>query len=194
MMRYFSLASGKIFFWEFVQNFPLLLGFIFSAENMKHKDWSLMLLTATLGSVIGALLIRYTEKYIVPDEQEPVKVTVTNGISFFVIMLGVAWYFAQSWSSWSFDIFLGALIGFGVGYAQDLAANKKTPGIRHILALMFAFAPALIVIRLLMDRLPPFLTVLILTTFMTGVIVVIDYLQPGKQKLSVGHQNLEYPR
>ncbi len=184
MKRYFSIATGKIFFWEFTQNFPLLLGFIFSLENMKHKNWLLMLLTSTLGSVIGALLIRHTEKYIVPGEEDPIKVTVTNGISFFVIMLGVAWYFAQAWSSWPSDIFLGILIGFGVGYAQDLAAEKKNPGVRHIQALSFAFVPALIVIRLLIDRLSPFSTVLFLTTLITTVIVVIEYLPP-KQKLHV---------
>ncbi len=184
MKRYFSMATCKIFFWEFTQNFPLLLGFIFSSENMKHKEWLLMFLTSTLGSMMGALLIRYTEKYIIPGEQDPMKVTMTNGISFFVIMLGVAWYFAQAWSSWPSDIILGVLIGFGVGYAQDLAADKKTPGVRHILALMFAFVPALIVLRWSMDRLSPFSAVLFLTTLVTAVIVVIEYL-PSKQKLHV---------
>lgn len=188
MKRYFSIATGKIFFWEFTQNFPLLLGFIFSVENMKHKEWLLMLLTSTLASGMGALLIRYTEKFIVPGEQDPVKVTMTNGISFFVIMLGVAWYLTQAWSSWPSDIFLGILIGFGVGYAQDLAADKKMPGVRHILALIFAFVPALIVIRLLIDRLAPFSAVILLTTLITSMIVFIEYL-PNKQKLQVVQQN-----
>jgi hypothetical protein len=181
-MKFYIRIVGKIFFWEFLQNYPLLLGFTIALENAKQQEWFLMFLSSSIGSLAGSLTIRYTETNIIPGEKEHIKVTVTNMISFFVIAVLVAIYFAQGWGSWQTDGLLGVLIGAGVGYSQDLAAGQKKPGIRHILALTAAFIPALIAIRFLTEFSSPVFASLTLNTLITLIIVVIDYLKSGDQQ------------
>ncbi|HNB52282.1 MAG TPA: hypothetical protein PK530_10085 [Anaerolineales bacterium] len=180
-MKINALRAGKIYFWEFFQNFPLLLGFTCSLASARQNDWWLIGLSASVGSILGALAIWYTDPFIVPGTREPFAVTRTNMIVFFLVAMGMALYFAQNWGTWPVDVLLGAILGMGVGYGQDLAAGTRKPGFRHILALMLAFVPAILTIRLITVRYPPLPASLILNAFMTLIIVTIDYLSPKQQ-------------
>ena len=181
-MKFFFQKQGKIFFWEFLQNFPLLLGFTFALDKAKHNAWVLMFLSSFFGSTIGSQIIRFTEPFILPGEREPVNVTITNMIIFFVTAIAMAVYFAQRWGSWWTDLCLGIFIGGFLGYAQDLAAGNNKIGFRHILALILAFIPALFAIRLLTERYTPLWAALLLNTMITLVIVLIDYLKINDRK------------
>ena len=174
-MKGFFRNHGRIFFWEFLQNFPLLLGFTMALNEAKHQAWGLMFLSGFLGSLVGSQMIRFTEPLIVSGEKESVLVTLTNMVVFLITTVAIAVYFAQRWGGWWTDLILGLFIGGGLGYVQDLAAGQKKPGIRHILALMFAFIPALLVIRLLTETFSPLWAALCLNFMVTLVIVLIDY-------------------
>jgi hypothetical protein len=178
-MKFYIRNAGKIFFWEFLQNYPLLLSFTIALNLAKQKEWLWMILSSFIGSVVGSLTIRFTESNIIPGEREPIMVTITNMIAFFVIAGVIAVYFAQRWGSWQTDVLLGVFIGGAVGYSQDLAAGKKMPGIRHILALIAAFVPALVAIRFLTELSTPLFASLTLNMMVTLIIVVIDYLSPA---------------
>lgn len=176
-MKGFLQKHSRIFFWEFLQNFPLLLGFTIALDEAKHQAWGGMLLSSLLGSLVGAQMIRYTEPLIVPGEREPVQVTRTNTMVFLITTVAIAVYFAQQWGAWWTDLLLGLIIGGMLGYAQDLASGQRKPGVRHILALMFAFIPALILIRLFTEIYPPLWSAFLLNSMVTLIIVLIDYSQ-----------------
>lgn len=169
----------KIFFWEFLQNLSLLLGFSFALHSAQKKMWLGVVLFSLFGSFVGSLTIRYTEHKIVPGEVEPLKVTLTNLVGFFIIAVCMAVYFAQAWGSWQLDVLWGVIFGVLVGYSQDLAAQQKKPGIRHILALTLAFVPALLAIRFFTGLFPPFWSAIFLNTLITSIIVWVDYLKPA---------------
>lgn len=171
------LRAGRIYFWEFFQNFPLLFGFTFALARAKQSAWLAMGLGALIGSALGALAIWYTEPFIVPGKRESWKVTITNMVVFFLIAVLMAFYFAQNWGTMLVDALLGAFIGFGVGYSQDWAAGDKKPGLRHMLALTAAFVPALIAIRVITSLWSPWVASLILNSFITFIIVWLDYLK-----------------
>jgi len=145
-------------------------------NEARHQAWGLMLLSGFLGSLVGSQMIRFTEPFIVPGEKESVHVTLTNMMIFLITTIAIAVYFAQRWGTWWTDLILGLFIGGMLGYAQDLAAGHKKPGIRHILALIFAFIPALLVIRLFTETYTPLWAALFLNFLVTLVIVLIDYL------------------
>ncbi|GAB4581462.1 MAG: hypothetical protein Fur0022_42090 [Anaerolineales bacterium] len=174
----------RIFFWEFLQNLPLLLGFVFALQSLREQAWMGMLGFSFAGSVAGSMMIRYTENNIVPGAREPISVTFTNIIVFFLIAGLVSIYFSQPWGSWQIDILLGALLGAGTGYAQDIAAGQFKPGWRHILALSLAFIPALITIRLITGYFHPLFGGIFLNLLVTLIIVCIDYLWTNSQSPS----------
>lgn len=166
---------GKVYFWEFLQNFPLLLGFLLALEQSNQKNWLFMFLFCFFGSVFGSFAIRYTEPKITSGKLEPLSVTLTNLVSFSLIAGIVAIYFSQGWGNWMTDCLIGFGLGIVVGYGQDLAEGKKKPGVRHILALSIAFIFALIAIRYVAQVFLPVWGGIILTAVVTLVIVMIDY-------------------
>lgn len=179
-MKINFLRAGKIYFWEFFQNFPLLFGFAFALSHAKQGAWWMMGMGALLGSALGALAIWLTEPFIVPGKRESWKVTLTNMVVFFLVAAVMALYFAQNWGATLVDVLLGAFIGFGVGYSQDLAAGERKPGFRHMLALAVAFIPALMAVRFITAHYSPLPASLILNAFITLIIVLIDYLSVKK--------------
>ncbi|NUM48719.1 MAG: hypothetical protein HUU38_28770 [Anaerolineales bacterium] len=175
------LRASRIFFWEFLQNFPLICGFTYALALAKQENWLWMFLSGFAGSLLGSLTIRFTEPFIVPGKKEAIKVTMTNVIVFFVVAMLMSIYFAQKWGGWLSDLALGILLGAGVGYTQDLAAGQKKPEARHILALSVAFTPTLFAIRALNEIAPPLYASFVLNLMVTLIIIVIDYLWTGDQ-------------
>jgi hypothetical protein len=171
-----------MFFWEFIQNLPLVAGLMVAVQW-----WQAALLTASIGAMIagsgfGALLIRLTEGNIVSRNQpssssgsrEPVSVTITNIVLMFIFMLILTVYLTADWSSILIDLPLGGLIGFILSAGQSKAAGRAV-SLRHSLAFTAAFPLALVTIRILSAGLPLLISILLITTVVTLIITFIDY-------------------
>jgi len=161
------------FCWEFVQNLPLVTGFLL-AVNFWQDSKIVSIACLVLGSLIGAWAIYLTESRIVQEHREPPRVVVTNIVLMAVLMFLAVLYFSQSWPSWQTDLLLGLVIGFVLASAQSLAAGEKI-GLRHCVALACAISLAMVGLRLFILPLPIWSGILILTSFLTLVITVWDY-------------------
>jgi hypothetical protein len=170
-----------MYFWEFIQNLPLVAGLMLALQWWQE---SLMISSITAmisGSLLGAFLIRLTEKNIVDEDQaglvgshEPISVTLTNIVVMFILMFILTVYLTAEWSTVFTDIPLGALIGFTLSASQSKAAGRPIGG-RHSLAFAAAFPIALIALRTLSTTLPVMPSILLLTLIVTLIITHIDY-------------------
>lgn len=176
------MQFGMKFFWEFIQNLPLVAGLILAIQLWQEGLMVTTLAAMITGSILGALLIRLTELRIIgghqsgglQEEQEPVAVTAMNAALMFLFMLILTVYLTAGWSSIATDLLAGSLIGLMLSAGQSLAAGRAV-GWRHSLAFTAAFPASIITIRLLTAILPLFITILFITTIVTLIITVIDY-------------------
>lgn len=164
----------RVLFWEFVQNLPLVTGFVMALSLWQRGQGGAAIACTATGSVTGSLVIRVTESKIVAGHREPLRVTVANVVTMAGLMLALVVYLSAAWSSWKTDLWAGACVGIVLGAVQDLAAREPI-GVRHCVALASSFSPALIGTRVLVDNLPLLGNILILTAVVTLIIVVVDY-------------------
>ncbi|MFZ0549109.1 MAG: hypothetical protein WAM60_26920 [Candidatus Promineifilaceae bacterium] len=172
-----------IFFWEFIQNLPLVAGLLAAIQLWQDSAVVAAVGTMFLGALLGATLIRLTEGKIVSQRpnhgleeysQEPVSVTVTNIALMFFFSLALTIYLTADWSSFLTDLLAGGLIGFALSAGQSKAARSPV-SIRHSLAFAAAFPAALITVRLLSAVFPIAISILVTTMLVTGIITLIDY-------------------
>jgi hypothetical protein len=164
-------------FWEFVQNLPLIAGFVWGLDLWQHHRPAGAMACMAAGSVIGSLAIWATEARIVHGHREPLRVVLTNIAVIALLMLVLTAYLSAPWSRWWLDVVLGAAAGLALGAAQDLAAGSPI-GIRHCAALGLSFTLGLVGVRLLAVSLPPLWSILTITTAVTVIIAVMDYGPP----------------
>jgi hypothetical protein len=164
----------KIVFWESAQNLPIIAGFIAALTLWQQSRWGSAIACIVTGSAIGALIIRITESKIVESRRESWRVTISNIAVMSVLAFVLIIYLSAQWSSWQTDLLFGALAGFGLAVAQDLAARERI-GIRHGIALGFAVFIILTGVRVLVAALPILANVLIITAVITLIISLIDY-------------------
>lgn len=168
-MRFF-----RALLWEFVQNLPLVAGFIGALWFWQQSKYMLAVACVVVSSVAGALIIRITESKIVEGHREPVRVTLVNIAVMTVLMFASVAYLSAGWSSWKTDLLVGGLAGIALGVAQDLTA-KKSIGIGHCIALACSGPAALIGIRVLVAALSILVNTLIITAVVTLIIALVDY-------------------
>lgn len=174
----------KIIFWEYLQNLPIMTGFVWGLKLWQGGRYGVAAGCVILGSVVGAILIALTEGKKVPGFREPRSVLVTNIIVIIIIMLLVMVYLTERWSSWLTDLGVGILSGAGLAVLQSLAAKGKI-GLIHCIALGTATPLVLISIRWLVSiGLSIWLNIALLSLLGTLVISVIDYLPDKLKKLS----------
>lgn len=164
----------RAFFWEFVQNLPLVAGVLYGLFFWQQARVASALACMVVGSILGAVIIWATEARIVSGHHEPWQVVVTNMIGMAALMLLVVVYWSAPWSSWWTDVGLGLLAGTALAVAQDLAAKARI-GVGHALALAVSLALALVGVRLLARVFPVWLNVLWITLTVTAVICWLDY-------------------
>lgn len=165
----------QAFFWEFVQNLPLVIGFAVALELWQQRRGLGAVAVMLGGSTLGALTIRATEAKIVAGHREPWRVVMVNILVMTTLMLAIIAYLQTGWSNWATDIVGGIGAGIVLGIAQSLAAGEPI-GIRHCLAFACAFPPALIGTRqLFAAQLPILVNVLIITAGVTFIITLLDY-------------------
>ncbi|MFP4344044.1 MAG: hypothetical protein ACLFU8_05065 [Anaerolineales bacterium] len=170
------------FFWEFVQNLPVLLGFAAAVWWWAQGERGKAVAVCVLGGLVGAVVIRYTEAWKIGRPfMEPWSVTLVNVAGFALFtFLGMVYTGSETrWSSWRTDLLLGALIGGGFALAQGLAfPGAPLIGILlHSLALATAGAVVLLMMRRAKARTltAALINALLVTLVMTAIITVIDY-------------------
>jgi hypothetical protein len=169
----------RVIFWEFVQNLPLVIGFVLAFQFWKQGQWSGVLAAVIGSSFIGPLTIRATEpKKIDLNHRPPLRVLVTNILVMALLMTGLIAYLLAPWSNWMTDVLIGVLAASLLGTAQSLAA-KEPISLRHCAAFAFAFPLALISFRILLAfARPAWENILIITILITLIISVVDYGPP----------------
>lgn len=170
-----------MFFWEFIQNLPLVAGLMVGIQLWQDAFVIAAVGVMLIGSLVGAILIRLTESRIVGRDQaglhggqEPLAVTLTNAVLMFLFTLLLTIYLTAVWSSIITDLLAGSLIGFILSAGQSKAANQPVSG-RHSLAFAAAFPVTLITIRLFSAQLPVAAGILVITAVVTLIITFIDY-------------------
>lgn len=163
-----------IFYWEFIQNLPLVLGFLLSLQAWRQQQWGLAITFAIIGSVVGALLIRATESKIVSGHKESVLVVITNIFLITALMLGVIYYLSSGWSRILTDWIIGGIIGLLLGTMQSLAAKQSIDYV-HCIALALSTAIILMIIRFSTSALPLAINAILINTIVTLIIVLVDY-------------------
>ena len=166
--------------WEIVQNLPLIISFVASVWLWSRRHRVQALACLLTGSIITALLIRFTEP-IIHGYHETIAVTIVNIVSLSLFMFLFTIYLGSeaTWSNWKTDLILGGLAGISLGIAQGIAS----PGdlligiLLHSLALAVSAPIVLISIRSLKNKT---LTqtlggALGITALMTIVISLLDY-------------------
>lgn len=160
-------------FWEFIQNLPLVTGFIAALQLWLQSRQVAAIACMAVSGVAGALNIRVIELRF-KGHFEPIRVTIANIVIMPVLMFVFATYLSAGWSSWRTDLLAGMLAGVVLGTIQRLAIKAPIDIVRCI-AFACAFPVTLISIRVLVAALPVLLSILISTTLVTLVIVLVGY-------------------
>jgi hypothetical protein len=176
---------GRTFFWEFVQNLPLIAGFLLALDLWQQARLLPSLACMVAGSVTGSLAIWATEARIVAGHREPLRVVVTNVAGSAFLMLVLAAYLSAGWSRWWTDLVVGWLGGIALGVVQDLAAGSP-PSLGHAMAFAFSFSLGLAGVRIVSAALPLGASVLLVTATVTTLICMMDYGSPRTEGLRDG--------
>ena len=166
---------SRAILWEFVQNLPLIAGFVVGSSLWRQNLVAAMI-SMIVGSIVGSLAIRATESRIVDGHHEPARLVVANVVSIALIMLALSAYLSASWSGWQTDLLLGSAVGVLLGIVQSVVVGESI-GTVHCAALGLSFPLGLIGVRaVLATGLPLVWASIIITAVITLLISVLDYL------------------
>jgi len=183
-VRPWSRLAGA-WFWEFLQNLPLVAGLLLGLEAWQAGRWGLAVGWMAAGSTVGALVIWATEARIVDGHRESARVVLTNVVVITILGVALVAYLSSAWSRWWTDLIGGAVGALLLGISQDLAAGPaRVGGIDwgHCAALALAFGCTLLGVRVLMASLPLAFNILVVTALSAAAVVLIDYRLPDSDQ------------
>jgi hypothetical protein len=164
----------EAFCWEFVQNLPLVGGFLLGLDFWQRGRLGVAIAFMVVGSVTGSAMIWATESRIVKGHREPIQVVVTNVLAMSSLMILLTMYMSSQWSGWWSDLLIGFMGGVGLGAIQSLAI-KSPVSLGHCMAFALSFALGLVGIRVLAATVSVGANILVVTTVVTAVITIVDY-------------------
>lgn len=164
----------RAFFWEFIQNLPLLTGFMMALRLWPQGKLGMAVVCLLTGSVVGSLAIHLTESRIVEGYREPWRATITNMVVITLLMLLYAVYLSALWSRWWTDLFIGLVGGSGLRITQDLV-SRSSLNLGRCALFGLSCAITLIGLRVFSANFPMGLGILAATTVATVAIVLTDY-------------------
>lgn len=173
-------AFWNALFWEFLQNLPVITGFVSAVWLWSRRERAKAIGCAVAGSIVGALVIRFTE-VLASGGRESIAVTLVNVSTFGLFQIAFSAYFGAQkwWSNWKMDLALGGLCGALLAIAQGIASPQAplVSIVLHSVSLALAGGLVLVGIRSLNKRplLPALLYALLIVAAMTIVIGIIDY-------------------
>ncbi len=161
-------------FWEYIQNTPLILAFTYGFAQFSEGDMVGAGRAILSGVIAGALLIRITESRIEGGEVESWRETATNIFFFSLAISFFIFYFSRTKQILHIDILSGIFTGILASVFQAFAA-RSWPTIRHTVSLAAAFAAAVWLIRTFALTQSPLPGALTINLAVTTVIVLIEY-------------------
>lgn len=164
----------RMFFWESIQNLPLVAGFLLSLKMWQQGKQGTAVGCAVAGSIIGSAVIWATESRIVKEHRETMRAMVANILAIFLLMLLLTVYMSLQWGNLWSDLLVGLVGGIGLGVVQSLAV-KSLVSVGHCTAFALSFALGLAGVRLLAAVFPVGVNILLITVVVSAVITVIDY-------------------
>ena len=161
-------------FWEFIQNLPLVLAFTVGLDLFRRGSASQAAYLVFSFVVAGALAIRFTEPLIERGQRETWRETLTN-VLFFNIAIGFfIFYFSRIPAIPLFDLLSGIITGTAASVLQASAAKEK-PSALHTFSLAVSFGTAVLLIRYVALPLSPVSAALLINLCVTTIIVFIEY-------------------
>lgn len=164
----------------------MILSFTYGYDRLRIGAASSALPGILAGVTAGALLIRYTEKFINGSKTESWIETLTN-ILFFSLAIGLFMlYFSRIPAKLPLDLLSGLVVGTAASLFQAAAAKEKISG-RHTLSLAVAFGAAVLLIRNFALAIPPAAGMLIINLPVTTIIVIIEYRNGSNPEWQQAH-------
>jgi hypothetical protein len=177
--------------WEFLQNYPMFVGFLIAAWLRPQNLMGALAILAT-GLFLGMVMMHYTEP-LLHKEILPVswKFDFYNFGLFMVFAIPFLFYFSvdHPLSNWKTDLILGAVLGALLTWGQALTwRSNKMRIVVHGVAMAISLPILMIGFRLLLkisDLSSLVLSGSLLTLLGSAIITLIDYsemfIEPDKK-------------
>lgn len=167
--------------WEFIQNLPLILGFLCAARLWRQSlPLALILLIAGIG--LGILVMHYTEPFLHKEKYPPTwKGDLQNLALFVVIALPFLYYFSTEnrWLNWKTDLIAGVIVGILLTLGQAIGwKGEKRRMVLHGAAMAASFPLIMIGLRyaLKVESWVWMLSAGVLVTWLASMVITwIDY-------------------
>jgi hypothetical protein len=167
--------------WEFLQNLPLILGFL-AAARLWRENLILALVVLIVGIGLGILLMHYTEPFLHKEKYPPTwKGDLINLGLFVLIALPFLFYFSTEnrWINWKTDLIAGVVVGILLTLGQTISwTGKKSRMLLHGAAMAASFPLIMIGLRFAL-RLESWIGMLglgvLVTLLASKLITLIDY-------------------
>jgi len=179
--------------WEFLQNLPLILGFL-AAARLWRENLILALTALIVGIGLGILLMHYTEPFLHKEKYPPTwKGDLINLGLFVVIALPFLYYFSTEnrWINWKSDLIAGVLVGALLSLGQTIGwKGEKSRMLLHGAAMAASFPLIMIGLRyaLKIEAWVWMLGVGVLVTLLASIVItLIDYGEMYKEDERVHH-------
>jgi 4-amino-4-deoxy-L-arabinose transferase-like glycosyltransferase len=166
-------------FWEFVQNLPLILGFVVASRFWESNRRVRGVLCTTIACFMGAFVIQVTEPSITgKTSPDPVGDLFANSSAFTLLSILTLLYFERE-QKLQTDIIVGASLGVLLALIQTMLVGATLPrALMHGLAMAVALPLGMLGLRWARQGYTMPLAIFKSTTI-TGlvsvVIVLIDY-------------------
>jgi hypothetical protein len=136
--------------WEFLQNLPLILGFL-CAARLWRENLLLALILLIAGIGLGILIMHYTEPFLHKEKFPPTwKGDLLNLVLFVVIALPFLYYFSTEnrWLNWKTDLIAGVGVGILLTLGQTIGwKGEKRRMVLHGAAMAASFPLIMIGLR-----------------------------------------------
>lgn len=168
----------RAFFWEFVQNLPLVGGFLLSLDFWRQGELVAAIVCIVAGSIVGPLVIWATESRIVKGHREPIQAVGMNMLAIGLLAFFLVLYMSSKRSGWWSDLVIGVGGGIALGAIQSLTVRSSI-SLSHCTAFALAFALGLGGVRLLITVVPLGANILVITAIVSAIITAVDYSLSG---------------
>lgn len=167
--------------WEFIQNLPLILGFL-CAARLWRENLFLALILLIFGIGLGNLIMHYTEPFLHKEKYPPTwKGDLQNLALFLVLALPFLYYFSTEnrWLNWKSDLVAGVAVGILLTLGQAIGwKGEKRRMVLHGAAMAASFPLIMIGLRyaLKIESWVWMLSIGVLVTLLASMVITwIDY-------------------
>ena len=168
-----------ILFWEMLENFPMLVGFML-AIRFWTGNLDLALACLLSGAALGAGMIHFTEGKKLSNHPT-LKETLINFLVFAVLGIPLVFYFVADdawWSNWMTDVLFGIVVGGMLTVGESWGWRNTSAMKVHAVSMAIAAALFLLGIRFtyrVESLIAMFAVGVVLNLFVSIMIVSLEY-------------------